>query len=183
MDSIKNTLSAYTNNDRSNHKPQAGSKLSKPQISQQYPSRICFIIPGWHVSRNLNLLSFTTGVNSNVSSNKCVKIMALNLNQLQVTNINAQTNGIIERVHKVAYCQWYAQIIWLGKLSWNFRRTRRQSVLLIPSINCMVTKILESPVTQHYREHLANLCLAEIWFTILPSEQTGIQCQNENRTL
>jgi hypothetical protein len=28
----------------------------------------CFITPGWHVTRNLNLLSLTMGANSNVSS-------------------------------------------------------------------------------------------------------------------
>jgi hypothetical protein len=41
--------SACTNNDR----------LSKPQISQQHPFRICFIKPGWHVIGNLNLLYLT----------------------------------------------------------------------------------------------------------------------------
>jgi hypothetical protein len=46
---------------------------------------------------------FDNGVNSNVSSNKCVckTIMALKPNQLQVTTIHAQANAIIERVHKV----------------------------------------------------------------------------------
>jgi hypothetical protein len=39
--------------------------------------------------------------NSNVSSNKCVTIMALKTNQLQVTTKTAQANAIIERVHKV----------------------------------------------------------------------------------
>jgi hypothetical protein len=39
--------------------------------------------------------------NSNVSSNKCVTIMALKPNQLQVTTYHPQTNAIIERVHKV----------------------------------------------------------------------------------
>jgi hypothetical protein len=84
---------------------QVGLKLSKQQISQQHPSRICFIIPDWHVTRNLNLLSLTmgTGANSNVSSNKCVckTIMALKPNQLQVTTVNPQANAIIERIHKV----------------------------------------------------------------------------------
>jgi hypothetical protein len=42
------------------------------------------------------------GANSNVSSNKCVKIMALKPNQLQVTTIHTQANAIIERIHKVA---------------------------------------------------------------------------------
>jgi hypothetical protein len=40
-------------------------------------------------------------VNSNVSSNKCVTIMALKSNQLQVTTNNTQAIAIIERVHKV----------------------------------------------------------------------------------
>jgi hypothetical protein len=69
------------------------------------PSRICFITPvsGWHVTRDLNLLSFTMGANSNVSSNECVckTIMASKPNQLQVTTTNPQANAIIERVHKV----------------------------------------------------------------------------------
>jgi hypothetical protein len=83
--------------------PLAALKLSKPQISQQHPPRICFITPGWHVTRDINLLSLTMGANSNVSSNKCVykTIMALKTNQLQVTTIDAQANAIIERVHKV----------------------------------------------------------------------------------
>jgi hypothetical protein len=84
-------------------------KLSKPQISQQHQSRICFITHGWHITRDLNLLSLTMGVwkNSNVSSNKCVykKIMALQPNQLQVTTIHTQANAMIERVHKLVVCQ------------------------------------------------------------------------------
>jgi hypothetical protein len=39
--------------------------------------------------------------NSNVSSDKCVTIMALKSNQLQVTTYHPQANAIIERVHKV----------------------------------------------------------------------------------
>jgi hypothetical protein len=39
--------------------------------------------------------------NSNVSSNKCVTIMALKPNQLQVTTYHPQANAIIEQVHKV----------------------------------------------------------------------------------
>jgi hypothetical protein len=60
-----------------------------------------FITRGWHVSRNLNLLSLIMGANSNLSSNKCVTIMALKPNQLQVTTYHLQSNAIIERVHKV----------------------------------------------------------------------------------
>jgi hypothetical protein len=73
-DTNQNTLSACTHNDRSRNTPMAGLKLLKPQISQQHPSRICFITPGWHINCNLNLLSLTMGLceNSNVSSNKCV---------------------------------------------------------------------------------------------------------------
>jgi hypothetical protein len=41
----------------------------------------------------------------NVSSNKCVTIMVLKPNQLQVTTIAIQANAIIERVHKVVCCQ------------------------------------------------------------------------------
>jgi hypothetical protein len=45
--------------------------------------------------------------NSNVNSSKCVfkTIMALMPNQLQVTTNITQANAIIERVHKVVYCQ------------------------------------------------------------------------------
>jgi hypothetical protein len=39
--------------------------------------------------------------NSNVNSSKCVTIMALKPNQLQVTTYYPKTNAIIERVHKV----------------------------------------------------------------------------------
>jgi hypothetical protein len=50
-----------------------------------------------------NTMTLTMGLvaNSNVSSNKCVTIMALKPNQLQVTTINPQGSAIIERVHKV----------------------------------------------------------------------------------
>jgi hypothetical protein len=59
--------------------------------------------PDWHVTPDLNLLSLTMGMmaNSNVSSNKCVTIMALKPNQLQVTTNRTQANAIIKRVHKV----------------------------------------------------------------------------------
>jgi hypothetical protein len=57
----------------------------------------------WHYTRDLNLLSMTLGVlaNPNVISSKCVTIMALKPNQLQVTTNRPQANAIIERVHKV----------------------------------------------------------------------------------
>jgi hypothetical protein len=63
----------------------------------------CFITPDWHVTRDLNLLSLKMGLkaNSNVSSNKCVTIMALKPYQLQFTAYHPQENAIIERVHKV----------------------------------------------------------------------------------
>jgi hypothetical protein len=184
----KHTLfsSSCTHNDRSSNKTLVGLKLSKPQISQQHPSRICFITPGWHVTvtRDLNLLSLTMGANLNVSPNKCMTIMALKPNQLQVTTIHTQSNAIIERLHKVEGCQWHArhaQIIWLGKekQSWKSIRTRRWSIWLLPSINFMVTRLLETPIIQHYRQHHVNLCLAQIWSTILPSEQTGIEYKNK----
>jgi hypothetical protein len=105
-------LSACTDDDKSSHRfhrIQTISKLLKPQISQQHPSRICFITLGWHITRDLNLLSLTMGVNknSNLSLNNSVykKIMALKSNQLQVTSHNPQTNAIIERVHKVVNSQ------------------------------------------------------------------------------
>jgi hypothetical protein len=43
--------------------------------------------------------------------------MALKPKQLQVTTIHAQANASIERVHKVVGCQWFNQIILLGKQS------------------------------------------------------------------
>jgi hypothetical protein len=55
-----------------------------------------FITPGWNVTRKLNLLSLTVEANSNVSSNKCVTIMALKPNQLQVTTYHQQSNATIE---------------------------------------------------------------------------------------
>jgi hypothetical protein len=104
-DTSQNTLFTCTDNDRSSNTPLVGLKLLKPQISQQHPSRICFITPGWHITRSLNLLSLTMGTweISNVSSNKCLRktIMALKPNQQQVTTINPQANAITERVHKV----------------------------------------------------------------------------------
>jgi hypothetical protein len=60
-DTIQNTLSAYTHNDRTSNTTQIGLKLLKSQISQQHPSRICFITPDCHVISNLNLLSLTMG--------------------------------------------------------------------------------------------------------------------------
>jgi hypothetical protein len=69
---------------------------------------ICFIIPSWHVTCDVNLLPLTVVVRktSNLSSNTCVlnTIMALILNQLQVTTINPQANSIIEQVYKVISC-------------------------------------------------------------------------------
>jgi hypothetical protein len=63
------------------------------------------ITPGWHDTRDLNLLSLTMGVwmNLKVSSSKCVNvtIMALKPNQLQVITSITQANAIIERVHKI----------------------------------------------------------------------------------
>jgi hypothetical protein len=96
-DTSQNTLSACTHNDRSRNAPLVGLKLLKLQIRQQHPSRICFITPGWHITHNLNLLSLTMWVwaNSNVSSNKCVTIMALKPNQLQVTTNITQANTVI----------------------------------------------------------------------------------------
>jgi hypothetical protein len=56
-DTSQNILSAYTHNDISRNTTQASLKLLNTQISQQHPSRICFITPGWHVTRELYLLS------------------------------------------------------------------------------------------------------------------------------
>jgi hypothetical protein len=32
------------------------------------------------------------------------------------------------------------------------------SILLLPSINCMITKLLEATITQQFRQHHGNLC-------------------------
>jgi hypothetical protein len=103
INTIQITLSASTHNDRSSSSSQVELKLSKSQIRQQHPSWICNITPGWHVTHSLNLLSLKMGVmaNSKVSLNKCVTIMALKPNQLQVTTYHPQANAIIERVQKV----------------------------------------------------------------------------------
>jgi hypothetical protein len=121
-DASQNTLSACTHNNRSrNYKKsiQVGLKLYKSQISQKYPSRICFITPGWKVTHDINLLFLTVGVglNSNVTSNKSVwkTIMILKTNQQQIKTYHPQANSIIERVHTIMYPQWHAQIIWLEK--------------------------------------------------------------------
>jgi hypothetical protein len=60
-DTSQNILSDCTHNQRSRNLTQATLKLSKPQISQQHPSRICFITPGWHwhITHEPNLLSLT----------------------------------------------------------------------------------------------------------------------------
>jgi hypothetical protein len=109
-DTSQNTLSSFTHKYRSSH---------WLQISQQYPSRICFITLGWHVIRDLNLFSLTMG------ACVCKTIMSLKPNQLLVKTNIKQANAIIERVHKVISCQWHAQINWFGKRSWKSRRTRR----------------------------------------------------------
>jgi hypothetical protein len=72
------------------------------QITQQNSSRICFITPGWHFTRDLNLLSLTTGIWTSEFNQMCEStIMALKPNQLQVTTYHQQANAIIEQVHKV----------------------------------------------------------------------------------
>jgi hypothetical protein len=53
-------------------------EIVEATISQQHPSRICFITPGWHVTRDLNLWSLTS---------------------------RQQANAIIERAYKVVYHQ------------------------------------------------------------------------------
>jgi hypothetical protein len=57
-DTSQNTLSACTHNDRSRKTTQVGYKLSNAKISQQHPSSICFITPGWHITRDLNFIVF-----------------------------------------------------------------------------------------------------------------------------
>jgi hypothetical protein len=97
-DISQNTRSACAHNDRSSNTSLVGLKLLKPQVSQQHPSRICFITPGWYITSNLNLLSLKMVIreNPNVSSDKCgcKTILVSKLNQLQVTTNHAQANAI-----------------------------------------------------------------------------------------
>jgi hypothetical protein len=98
-------------------------KLSSPQLSRQHPSRICFITPGWHVTRNLNLLSLTMGANSKLSSNKCVykTIMALKSNQLHST-IPKQMNSLSEYTKLSMKC--LDHLIW--KMKSNHKNLEKQ---------------------------------------------------------
>jgi hypothetical protein len=102
------------------------------------------------------------GENSNVSSSKCVTIMALKPNQLHITTINPQANAIIERIHKVVN-----DMLRSFDLENNHENKEEQEdnpfdCSLLPSINFMVIMLLEAPIIQHCRQHHANLCLAEI---------------------
>jgi hypothetical protein len=99
---------------------------------------------------------------SNVSSNKRKKFMALKPNQLQVTTHHSQANAIIERVHKVVN-----DMLRSFDLENNHENLEEQEdnpfdYGLLPSINCMVIRLLEAPIIQHCRQHHVNLCLAEI---------------------
>jgi hypothetical protein len=111
-DTSQNALSACTHNDIFSNQIKAALKLSKPQVSQQHPSRICFITPDWRVTRDLNLFSLTMGVwvNSIVISNKCVRYQSF-IKAKPTTNHKTQANAIIEQVHKINTCQLYVQII------------------------------------------------------------------------
>jgi hypothetical protein len=51
-DTIQTTLSAYIHNHRFINAPLAVSKLLNPQMSQNHPSRICFMTPDWNVTRD-----------------------------------------------------------------------------------------------------------------------------------
>jgi hypothetical protein len=88
--------------------------------------------------------------------------MVLKPNQLQVTIYHPQANAILERVHKVVN-----DMLRLFDLENNHQNIENQEdnpfdCLILPSINCMVTMLLEAPIIQHYRQHNTNLCLAEI---------------------
>jgi hypothetical protein len=50
-----------------------------------------------------SIYDLTMGMQTNsiMSLNKCVTIIRLNQNQLQITNIHAQVNAIIKLVHNV----------------------------------------------------------------------------------
>jgi hypothetical protein len=101
--------------------------------------------------------------NSNVSSNKCVTIMAIKPNQLKITTLHPQANAIIERVHKVN------DMLRSFDLENNHENLETQGQEDNPFDYFMVTMLLEAPITQHCRQHHVNLCLAEILSTILPS--------------
>jgi hypothetical protein len=102
----------------------------------------------------------------NVSSNKyvCMRSMEWKPNQLQVTTKHTSKIILFGK---------------LGKQSWKSRKTRRFFIWLLPSINCMITCLLEVPITKHCRQHHANFCFEEIWSTIMPSEQIGIEYKNK----
>jgi hypothetical protein len=164
-----------------------------PQISQQHPSRICFITPGWHVTRDLNLLFFTMLIKENsipqfiFFDNGNVRqfireikqtIMILKPNQLQVTKNHPQANAIIERVHKVVYCQWHAQIIWLGKQSWKYRITTRITHLITSFNQLHGYQAIRST---YHTALQATPC--QLVFGRDMMDNTWIEYKKENRTL
>jgi hypothetical protein len=112
--------------------------------------------------------------NSHVSSNKCVKNMALKQPNYKSQPFITQTNAMIERVNKVVN-----DMLRLFDLE---NENNHEIIHLITSFN-QIHGLLEAPIIQQCRQHHVNLCLAEIWSTILPSEQTGIKYKNENRAL
>jgi hypothetical protein len=102
--------------------------------------------------------------NSNLISNKYVKIMALKPNQLHVTTINPQANAIIELVHKSMVVN---DMLKLFDLENNHETLEEQEdnpfdyFLFLRSTACDI-KTLEAPITQYCRDCHANLFLAEI---------------------
>jgi hypothetical protein len=90
-----------------------------------------------------------------VSSNKCVTIIALKPNQLQVTTNITQANAIIERVHKVLY-----DILRSFDLENNHENTEEN--VDYPFDYFLQSTAWAVPIIQYCRQHHVNLFLAEI---------------------
>jgi hypothetical protein len=105
-------------------------------------------------------LTIAEGAIPNRISRKFVwkTIIALKPNKLQLTTIKPQANAIIERINKVIN-----DILRSFSLQNNHENLENQEDNPFDYfLQSMVTKILESLILQHCRQHHVNLCLAEI---------------------
>jgi hypothetical protein len=104
--------------------------------------------------------------------------MTLKPNQLQVTTHKTQANAIIERMHKV-----------FNDMFRSFDLENNHENLEVQEDNpfdYFLQSTAWSIRSTYYTTLQATPCqlvLAEIWSTILASEQTGIKYQKVNRTL
>jgi hypothetical protein len=92
-DTSQNTISTCSYHDRSSDTSQVCLELSKLQISQQHPFRICFITLGWQITRDLKFIVSNNKGGFQREFQKCMRktIMALKPKELQVTT-NHPTN-------------------------------------------------------------------------------------------